>query len=434
MAVTRNSLRGFLAQARSALRTAIDSRQRITIVIGNESADLDSMTSPVLFAYVQSLCPPRNAFTPIYVPVINIPASDLALRPEFSPVLQRANINAAHLLTLDDLPEFSVIQDKLPPENTKWILMDHNALQGPLGKMYSGRVGGVIDHHDDEGTVPADTTPEPRIIERSGSCTSLVTEYCQQRWDVAALSALSSGAAHGQGDSVSEDGATRTLWDAQVAQLGLASILVDTVNLESADKTTDHDSKAVKYLELKIISCPQVASGYDRGRYYKEIDAAKSDFGHLKLHDILRKDYKQWTENGVHLGVSSVVKPLDFLVQKAGSEQNGLGGEEALLESLRSFAQERKLSMYALMTAFSTSANPAFQRELLVWGISGVGISGAKRFASRAQEELGLEDWHFEGVKHPWQARGDEWLGVWRQRQVQHSRKRVAPLLRQALI
>jgi exopolyphosphatase len=49
MAVPRNSLRGFLAQARGALRGAIESSQKVTIVIGNESADLDSMTCSILY-------------------------------------------------------------------------------------------------------------------------------------------------------------------------------------------------------------------------------------------------------------------------------------------------------------------------------------------------------------------------------------------------
>lgn len=55
MAVPRNSLRGFLAQARTALRTAIDSNQKVTFVIGNESADLDSMTCSILCGSISLL-------------------------------------------------------------------------------------------------------------------------------------------------------------------------------------------------------------------------------------------------------------------------------------------------------------------------------------------------------------------------------------------
>lgn len=38
MAAPRNSLRGFLAHAKTALRTATNSNQKVTLVIGNESA------------------------------------------------------------------------------------------------------------------------------------------------------------------------------------------------------------------------------------------------------------------------------------------------------------------------------------------------------------------------------------------------------------
>jgi hypothetical protein len=38
MAVPRNSVRGFLSHAKSALYSAIESNQKITLVIGNESA------------------------------------------------------------------------------------------------------------------------------------------------------------------------------------------------------------------------------------------------------------------------------------------------------------------------------------------------------------------------------------------------------------
>jgi exopolyphosphatase len=129
------------------------------------------------------MSPPKNAFTPLYVPITNIPAVDIQLRPEYLAVFRHADIEPGHLITLDDLPPLSDIQTKLVPENTQWVLVDHNALQGRLGKIYSERVAGVIDHHDDEGKVRKDTGDEPRIIEKSGSCTSLIANYCRPTWD-----------------------------------------------------------------------------------------------------------------------------------------------------------------------------------------------------------------------------------------------------------
>ncbi|KAB2110428.1 hypothetical protein AG0111_0g774 [Alternaria gaisen] len=427
MAVPRNSLRGFLTHARGALRSAIEASQKITFVIGNESADLDSMSCSILYAYIRSMSPPKNAFSPVYVPITNIPAADIQLRPEYLAVFKHANIESKHLITLDDLPALSDIESKLAPENTKWILVDHNALQGQLGKMYAERVAGVIDHHDDEKKVPEDTGEEPRIIEKSGSCTSLIANYCRPSWDMASLSALSSGAAHAQGDSMSNDAAFVQRWDADIAQLSLASILIDTADLYDENKTTEHDRKAVEYLEAKIMLCPQLAASFDRTSFYKEINAAKKDIGSLKLQDILRKDYKQWDQGGLKLGVSSVVKSIEFLQNKAGDEASAQTAE-AFLAALKEFAKDRDLDMYSLMTT-STGSDGSFQRELLLWAFNDGAVSAAKNFATNSKDELGLEEWqNSDDIDSK-----REWRRTWWQRQVQHSRKRVAPLLREAM-
>jgi exopolyphosphatase len=380
------------------------------------------MSCSILFAYIRFMSPPKNAFTPLYVPITNVPASDIQLRPEYLAVFKHANIEPRHLITLDDLPSLSDISTKLPPENTKWILVDHNALQGQLGKVYSGRVAGVIDHHDDEGKVPTRTGDEPRIIEKSGSCTSLIVNYCRPTWDAFSTSAL-----------YSLDAAAVKRWDAAVAQLGLASILVDTANLQDENKTTEHDREAVEYLEAKIMLCPQSSTSFDRTKFYEEINAAKKNIGGLQLQDILRKDYKQWDQNGLKLGISSVVKHIDFLQQKASDEANTGQASEAFLTALETFAKDRELDMYTLMTT-STSSEGKFQREILVWAFNANAVTAAKTFAANCADELGLDDWHgSSSVADATRGEG-QWRKVWWQRQVQHSRKRVAPLLREAMI
>jgi len=394
--------------------------------------DLDSMTCSILYAYIRSMCPPRNAFSPVYIPITNIPASGLQLRPEFLKLFQHANIDSRHLLTLDDLPELSIIKSKLMPENTKWILVDHNALQGQLGRIYSSRVAGVIDHHDEEGKVPKETGDEPRIIDKSGSCTSLVTEYCRDSWDTLSSSAIASGAAHAQGNSLSDDGAVVKMWDAEAAKLGLASILIDTANLRDGNKTTEHDRNAVKYLEAKVMACPKLAASFDRNSFFEQISSAKMDIAGLKLQDILRKDYKLWDDRGQKLGISSVVKEIDFLRKKAIDEANTKSSDDCFLAALGQFAKQRDLDLYSVMTT-STSAGGQFQRELLVWARTEAGVAAAKRFAKDARDELGLEDWQGSDDKY-YGCDGDGyWRMIWWQRNVQHSRKRVAPLLREAM-
>jgi exopolyphosphatase len=378
------------------------------------------------------MSPPKNAFTPLYVPITNIPASDIQLRPEYLAVFKHANIEPGHLITLDDLPPLSDIRHKLAPENTKWILVDHNALQGELGTIYHEQVAGVIDHHDEEGKVRKDTGDEPRIIEKSGSCTSLIANYCRPMWDELSEAALSSGAAHAQGESLSDDSAVVKRWDAAAAQLGLASILIDTANLRDENKTTEHDRKAVAYLEAKITTCPQLSTTFDRTTFYEEIDAAKRDIGALKLQDILRKDYKQWDQSNLKLGISSVVKNIDFLMKKAGDEASAQSASNAILETIDQFSKERELDLYTLMTT-STSSVGEFQREVLLWAFTERGTSAAKTFAIKSSDELGLEDWCEIPNLSDSSCNEGQWRKIWWQRQVQHSRKRVAPLLRDAM-
>lgn len=363
---------------------------------------------------------------------MNIPAVDINLRPEFLALLASTDVKPDSLITLDDLPEQGSRTDKLLPENTRWILVDHNALQGDLGSQYSDRIGGVIDHHDEEHKVPHDTQNEPRIIEKAGSCTSLVTNYCSVAWDLISSQALSTGAAVAQDDArgLVNDAAYSSTWDAQIAKVALASILIDTSNLQSKDKVTKHDIEATAYLEAKVAASPQISKDFKRDTLYQEITKAKHNIGQLSIHDILRKDYKQWNEGSKLLGVSSVVKNIDFLMAKAKSEDHGEETSQAFLEAVNSFEKDRNLDMYAIMTT-STSAEGHFQRELFLSATKPNTAEAASKFEQKSTAELGLAEWRGSSLLSF--TNENSWRKVWQQQELQHSRKRVAPLLRQAL-
>ncbi|TID22985.1 exopolyphosphatase-like protein [Venturia nashicola] len=438
MAFPRTSVRNFLIQAKASLRTARSQGQQVTFVIGNESADLDSFASAILYAYIRSSYirssgPTCHATAPFYVPVTNIPAADISLRPEFLALLPHANLEREHIITLDDLPQTE--DTALEPDQTRWILVDHNALQGTLGQKYAARVAGAIDHHDDENIIPMNTGSEPRIIAKTGSCCSLVTNYCREAWDALSSSAQSPIAANArtESDNFVDDASYASLWDSQVAKLALAAVLIDTTNLKAEDKVTDHDVEAVKILESKIASSSEGSKDYNRDNFFNEISDAKKDIAPLKLYDILRKDYKQWTEGSLKLGVSSVVKPIDFLVKKAKDEAGGSESDtDAFVNSLKTFATDRELDVMAVMTTFGRGEGH-FQRELLVWAISPASSSAAAKFEQQSTAELGLVPWH--GSANDIDYEGQEgWRRVWQQGAVQHSRKRVAPLLREAMI
>ena len=348
---------------------------------------------------------------------MNIPASGLRLRPEFSVVCDHANILLSSLITLQDLPQkFS------HSENVRWILVDHNKLQGQLGEIYSPQVHGVIDHHEEEKAVPQETEHEPRIIEKCGSCTSLVVRYCKPTWDHISSLSLSSGAAHAQGEAAIDDTAFTHTWDAQIAKFALASILVDTANLTAPGKVEKVDIEAVEYLEAKICMSPKEAKTWNRDQYYHKLDEAEKDIGSLRIDEILIKDYKEWTENGLILGISSVVKPLIFLVEKT----------TGIEKEVQSFMESRNLSMFAIMTT-STSAEGAFQRELLLQAKEPASTV-AKKFSDKGVSELKLEDLEVEHISvQDAPVSGQPWRRTWQQRDLSKSRKQVAPLLRKCM-
>ncbi|KAK1980369.1 exopolyphosphatase [Colletotrichum cereale] len=398
----RVSLGAFLARARSALTAPAPQRPSpLTLVIGNESADLDSLCSAVVYAYLRTYAPPHT----LHIPISNLPRGDLKLRTEMTAALAHARLAPDDLLTLDDLPA------DLAPRDTRWVLVDHNTLTGDLAARYAGRVVGCVDHHADERGVPPDTPDEPRVIETCGSCSSLVVDYCRPAWE--ALVEAGTG-----GDADADV-------DAHLAKLSLAAVLIDTTNLQSKDKTTPKDVAAVSFLERFAPALP-----YARDAFFAEISAVKEDISSLSFRDVFRKDYKQWEDQSGDggarqlMGTSAVVQNLDYLVDKAG----GHGKEQVLLCEFRKWAEEKRLDIGVIMT----TAHPdgRLEREVLVWAFNEAAVASCRAFYERCKGELGLAPWRGGRLD---EVREGEWRAAWSQANVAASRKQVAPMLREAI-
>lgn len=401
---SRMSLKAFLATARKALLSSPSTARPkpLTFVIGNESADLDSLCSAIALAYLRTRTPPNPT---VHIPLANLYRPDLALRPEFGAVLRRAGVHLDDVLTLTELE-----QADFKPEDSRWVLVDHNALKGQLQDKYGARVVGCVDHHVDEGAVPRLTEAEPRVIEKCGSCASLVVAYGKETW--ATLAGTQDGKEKLNGSGLED-------WDAQLAFLVLGPILVDTTALTSKDKTRPVDVQAVEFAEALI---RRAGVEYDREAYLRELSALKEDLSSLSLRDIFRKDYKEWRDGGLTLGMSSVVQGIEYLIEKAG-------GEDGLLSELRKWGEDEKLDIACVMTTLHQDG--VFAREELVWASNEKAVRAAKAFADANKEKLGLETWG--GGKLDDTSGSMEWRACWRQMGTQYSRKQVSPLLREAI-
>lgn len=433
--MSRMSVRTFLVTAKRSLQQAIKNQTPASFIIGNESADLDSITCALVYGYIQSSKVESKRTGKLYIPITNLSASDLSLRPELTALLRHADISPSELITLDDLSlgEGSVEEGTspafLPAEKTDWTLVDHNSLQGKLGDLYRHRIHAVIDHHEDENLIPHHPDISPRIITKSASCSSLVTNYLRETWqDLGSMVSSTIGSAQEDGRLV-DDFAYASTWDAQVAKLALGPILIDSINLQAAHKISEADTKAIRFLEAKIHISHKYGKSYSREIFYAELNEAKSNIEALSLRDILRKDYKQWQEGDLKLGISSVVQSIQYLRERK---------EEDLRDVVQKWASERSLNVFAIMTAHhhgeddDDDDDDGFRRELVLYAFDDKGKNAAERFFQKGGEELRLEDTADESssseVSTPSKFVFERF---WNQNNLEASRKRVGPLLRE---
>ncbi|KAK5625064.1 hypothetical protein RRF57_000780 [Xylaria bambusicola] len=422
--------------------------------IANGTIDLDSLCSALLLAYFNTYAPPKRrasigegspASNTLHIPVCHLFRADLALRPEFTAVLRDAGVKGEDVFTLEDvlLQQNGESQSKdrensthrlssdattkaISPEDTRWLLVDHNAMTGSLANTFASRVMGCVDHHADENAIPRDA--QPRIIEKSGSCASLVLEHCAEIWD-----ALSAHNAEGQNINGGDNNEDAQKIDAQIARLALAPILIDTINLGDKNKTTEHDERAVALAEGKIAAGVGVSEGekYNREAFFKRLAALKEDIADMSFRDVFRKDYKEWSVAGLSLGTSSVPRGFEYLVNEKAK-----GDKDTFLQALMDWGKEKDaldqqgtMDVVMLLTAFQDE-NGTFYRELLVWGRSEKGVRAAKLFEEKYAGELRLESWGDGALNEDGEG---EWRRCWMQGAVQHSRKQIAPMLRDAL-
>ncbi|KAK9375982.1 uncharacterized protein V1513DRAFT_457671 [Lipomyces chichibuensis] len=400
--MTAKSIQQFLAAARAAVRRGMleSTSGKILLVTGNESADLDSFASSLVFAYLtdshaQYTTPGKLTGYDNIIPMLNIAREEISLRPELHYALARLRIPESDIICKD---EFLSSIDRSKTDKVDVVLLDHNNLLSDLGDLFGQNVVTVIDHHVDEGLY---SSAEPRIIAPVGSCTSLVVNYFADYFQLSPNEF-----------SVSDE-------KKGVARLALAPILVDTANLTS--KETQEDRGAVAIL-MKIISSGTLGASDAQEAYYGELMTAKRSIDSFSLRDILRKDYKEWLENnGVRVGISSSVKSLIWTVKKFGWNEFKKG--------IDSWAKERKLDAFVFMDSFQ-DPKEGYRRDLLVAVCSEKGDARVRKFVDAAQTEFELEPFsEKDGLGN--QNNNDEGVQCFKQRNLKASRKQVAPLIRQ---
>ncbi|RKO99633.1 hypothetical protein CXG81DRAFT_27613 [Caulochytrium protostelioides] len=348
------------AAAAAAAGAASPAGPPCTLVLGNESADLDSIVASL--AYAALLDPGfagagEDADTgtaapdaPSAVPVVLVPRSEFRLRTHVAWAFARVfgSADAADAVVTPLLFTDDIDWARMPP-HYRIVLVDHNRL-GLSWQTLSPRVIGILDHHQDLGCHR--DAPLRRITTACGSCSSLVAA----EW--------SSGSGSGSGVP-----SRPPPW---LAELLLCAILEDSSCLRPQyERTFPVDVDAARFL-WRCRSHAIAASATDTSEpaatadgnnsnsnndddarqtwfstVWKALQAAKYNLRGLSLPELMAKDAKVWEVHGVRYGISSITWHL----QGAQGLLAAHGGWPALVAMLHPWMRDRGLDLALIMTA-----------------------------------------------------------------------------------
>ncbi|KAL9823134.1 exopolyphosphatase PRUNE1 isoform 2-T3 [Geothlypis trichas] len=339
--------------------------------MGNEACDLDSTVSALALAYflAQTTPAPKAAF----VPVLNIPRADFALRTETTFLLRDRGIPASSLVFRDEIDLGGLHHAGL----LSLTLVDHHVLPGADAALEEAVVE-VLDHRPLERArgPPCQVTVEP-----VGSCATLVTERILQ-------------------------GPPGVL-DRTTAALLHGTILLDCINLSpAAGKVTPRDVACVSLLEERFPELPA------RDAVFGALQAAKFDVTGLTTEQMLRKDLKVLSSDEAVVGISGVFEDLETFLLRPG-----------LLQDLEAFCQARG---YAGLVAMTVSFNEHHEptRKLAVYSAQ----EPLRSTLCRALEEATAPSLLLRALPSPWPS-----VAAYAQGNAVATRKKVLPILRAAL-
>lgn len=217
--------------------------KKLDIVIGNQSADLDSIASAISLAHYLAKVTEKK-----FIPIINSTKSVIASKKTCTFMFEQLSVDLNDLVFLEDL-----VHDRIG----EVYLVDHNELdKRECDLRLSELVTGVIDHHLDKGEFK---NANPRCIDtRVGSNASLIVSMITTGIEL----------------------------DPSFANLLLFPIVNDTSNLTRIAHQIDID--AVEYLTR--------FASVDRNQLDKKLDNLKfNSDSNETVSELLRQDLKMYT-------------------------------------------------------------------------------------------------------------------------------------------
>ncbi|XP_040909156.1 exopolyphosphatase PRUNE1-like isoform X2 [Toxotes jaculatrix] len=306
-----------LVSSKAAAQNGFHGNQRVHIVLGSTSCDLDSVASSLAMAYFLSRMSSSLPGCSLVLPVLNIPRSQFHLRADVLLLLREAGITTETLVFRDEIDLARLHGNR----RLALTLVDHNVLPS-TDSILEGAVVEVIDHHHLERTTSFTC---PVTVEMVASCTTLVMERILSR--------------------------APEILDQQLALLLYGVMVVDCVNLSPvAGKVTDKDSQMVRLLQMQFPDLPQ------RDALHTALQTAKFDLSGFTTEQILLNNMKTVAGSSLRVAVSIIYMTLDLFLQRKDLQQE-----------LCSFCQSHCLdAIVAMMISFNSQSDESV-RQLAVY-------------------------------------------------------------------
>jgi len=252
------TVRAFLDAVRSLVSSLAVARAApsgaVRVVMGNEAGDMDSTVCALALSYFWT-----QQLGQLHVPVINVVRAEFGLRTDVKYQLQNMSISPdrGDVVFIDEIDLAKLHAAK----QLQLTLVDHNQLSAAQAGL-AGSIVAVVDHHDDgKGNLDA----QPRIIERVGSCATLLVRDIIQ--------------------------AQKLELDEYWAKLLLAPILLDTANLNASQVNFKPDDRqAIEgLLPLVYGSSTTTWTSDVTLPFFQELADVKMDVSRLSTDELLIK-------------------------------------------------------------------------------------------------------------------------------------------------
>ena len=316
--------------------------ESISLVIGNESADLDSLSGSLALAYLRSYEENGGAQQAealrletakrLYLPLMNCRRAEIISRFEFVHVAQKNGLSAESLNFVDD---FDLQKAVAEFHNVEVVLYDHN-VPSASQQFLRKHVTAIVDHHDDQTAACYDAGQLRSVdIRKVGSAQTMLALYFQQR--------------------------AQQLLEKQLALFMLSTILIDTQGFEPklfANRWVDDDRTAFEFLRSSHFADEGAAEAAAR---YRELEDVKFDAKmntDLGLQQLLVKDYKSFEYKAGRFGYSVFLVSFDSLFAAFG--------EDGLAQQIAQFVAQQGLAGLFLLHCYKNANGPQLDREFLL--------------------------------------------------------------------